>query len=132
MSRFSSNCSYGSRVLLGKLPKVNFPKFEGENPKLWRSRFEVYFDIYSVEPSVWVRVMTMHFKGVAARWLRSANYRVHAATWKELYSWIHDRFGCNQHESLIRQLFHSKQTGRVQEYIDQFSKVCIGSQSRLD
>jgi hypothetical protein len=46
--------SQGSWMNLGKLPKVNFPKFEGENMKLCQSRCENYFDMYSVESSVWV------------------------------------------------------------------------------
>jgi hypothetical protein len=33
-SKIPTNCNYGARVPLGKLPKVNFPKFEGGNPKL--------------------------------------------------------------------------------------------------
>jgi hypothetical protein len=32
----------------GRLPKLSFPKFESENPKLWISRRENYFDMYSV------------------------------------------------------------------------------------
>jgi hypothetical protein len=38
-------------------------------------------------------------------------------------SWIHDRFGRDQHDSLIRQLFHIKQTSTVQEYIDRFTEL---------
>jgi hypothetical protein len=48
---------------------------------------------------------------------------VRTASWKELCSWIHDRFGHDQHESLIHQLFHIKQSGTVHEYIDQFSEL---------
>jgi hypothetical protein len=40
------------RVLFGKLPKVNFPKFEGENLKLWQSCCENYFEMYGVDSSV--------------------------------------------------------------------------------
>jgi hypothetical protein len=36
---------------------------------------------------------------------------------------IHDRFGRDQHDSLIRQLFHIKQFGSVQEYIDKFREL---------
>jgi hypothetical protein len=39
----------------------------------------------------------------------------------DFYSWIHDRFRHDQHEALIRQLFHIKQSGLVQAYVDQFS-----------
>jgi hypothetical protein len=93
---------------LGKLPKVNFPRLEGENPKLWQSRCENYFDMYSVESSVWVRVAIVHFEGPAAWWLQSVNHRIRSTTWTKLRSWIHDRFGHDQHESLIHQLFHIK------------------------
>jgi hypothetical protein len=35
---------------MGHLPKIDFPKFDGNNPKLWQSRCEIYFDMYSLEP----------------------------------------------------------------------------------
>jgi hypothetical protein len=108
---------------LGKLLKVNFPKFEGGNSKLWQSRCESYFQMYGVDPAVWVRVSTMHFEGPVAHWLQSVNHHVLTATWKELCTWIHECFGLDQPESLIRQLFHIKQTSSVQEYIDRFSEL---------
>uniref|UniRef100_A0A0A9AK53 Retrotransposon gag domain-containing protein n=1 Tax=Arundo donax TaxID=35708 RepID=A0A0A9AK53_ARUDO len=36
---------------------------------------------------------------------------------------IHDRFGRNQHELLIHQLFHIRMSGSVKEYIDQFTAL---------
>jgi hypothetical protein len=111
------------RVPLGKLPKMNFPKFENGNPKLWQSHCEIYFDMYGVDPEVWVCVAIMHFEGPATRWLQSINHHVLSASWKELCSWIHDCFGRDQHESLIRQLSHIKQVGTVQEYIDKFNEL---------
>lgn len=35
---------------LGGLAKLQFPSFDGENPKLWQSRCEDYFHMYSVDP----------------------------------------------------------------------------------
>jgi hypothetical protein len=52
---------------LGKLPKMNFSVFGGEDPQLWRSRCENYFNMYGVKQSLWVRVASMHVEGVAAR-----------------------------------------------------------------
>jgi hypothetical protein len=65
----------------------------------------------------------MHFEGPTASWLQSVNHRILSATWTELCSWIHDRFGRDQHESLIRQLFHIKQLTSVQDYIDKFVEL---------
>jgi hypothetical protein len=56
-------------VSQGKLPKLNFPVFSGEDPQLWRSRCENYFDMYSTEQSMWFRVAGMHVEGVASCWL---------------------------------------------------------------
>jgi hypothetical protein len=122
-ARFTPNFSSESTVPFGKLPKINFPKFDGKNPMLWQSRCENYFEMYSVESSVWVRVATMHFEGAAAHWLMSVDHRIRAASWSEVCSWIHDHFGHDQHESLIRQLFHIKQTTTVQDYIDRFTEL---------
>jgi hypothetical protein len=36
---------------------------------------------------------------------------------------VHDRFGRDQHEVLIRQLFHIKQIGYVAEYVEQFAQL---------
>jgi hypothetical protein len=102
---------------------MNFPKFEGENPKLWKSRSERYFEMYDVDPSLWVMVALMHFEGPAARWLQSVEHRVCVATWIELCSWIHDRFARDQHELLIRQMYKIKQQGSVQDYIDRFCEL---------
>jgi hypothetical protein len=51
---------------LGKVLKMKFPKFGGDNPKLWKSHCEDYFDMYDIDPMVWVKVSSMHFEGAAA------------------------------------------------------------------
>jgi hypothetical protein len=121
--KFSNTCSAFSRVNLGQLPKLHFPMFDGDHPKLLQSRCENYFEMYSVNPSVWVRVTVMHFDDSAAHWLQSVNRRIRTVTWTELCSWIHNRFGRDQHESLIRQLFHIKHMTSVQEYTTQFTEL---------
>jgi hypothetical protein len=104
----------------GSLPRVNFPQFDGNNPQLWKTLCENYFDMYDVEPYMWIHVATMHFVGRAASWLQSIGRRVRMMSWSEFCSQIHDRFGREQHESLIRQLFHIRLSGTVAEYVEQF------------
>jgi hypothetical protein len=93
---------------MGQLPKLYFPKFDGDNSKLWQAKCENYFGMYTIAPSVCVKVATMHFEGPAAKWLHSVHHRICSASWSELCSWIHDRLSQDQHKSLIRQLFHIK------------------------
>jgi hypothetical protein len=65
----------------------------------------------------------MHFTGSAARWLQSVEPQLPNITWPEFGCMIKDRFGCDQHELLIRQLFHIKQTTTVATYVEQFSQL---------
>lgn len=73
----------GGRVSHGKLPHINFPQFDGENPQLWKTRCENYFDIYDVEPAMWITVATMHFTGRAACWLQSIERRIRQLPWPD-------------------------------------------------
>jgi hypothetical protein len=68
-----------ARFLSGMLPKLNFPKFDADNPKLWKSCCKNYFYMYSVDTSMWVKVATMHFEGAKVRWLHSLDHRVRKA-----------------------------------------------------
>jgi hypothetical protein len=102
---------------------MNFSKFDGENPQLWKSRCESYFEIYEVDELVWVKVASMHFEGPATRWLQSVDHRVRSTTWTELCSWIHECFARDQHELLIRKLYRIKKIGSVQDYIDKFCEL---------
>lgn len=56
-----------SNAHLGQLPKMLFPQFDADNPKLWLSRARSHFEMYSVHPAIWVRVATHHFTHATAR-----------------------------------------------------------------
>ncbi|XP_062230691.1 uncharacterized protein LOC133928395 [Phragmites australis] len=109
--------------ITSKLPKLHFPTFDGTSPKLWKSRCEDYFDLYSVHSDIWVKVSLMHFSGAAARWLQSVESRIRQLDWHQFCLLVHERFGRDHHDILIRQLFHIRQTGSVSEYVDQFSEL---------
>jgi hypothetical protein len=65
---------------------------------------------------MWVRVASMHVEGSAAHWLQSVERCLCTTGWDEFCALLHDRFSCDQHEPLIRQLFHIRQGGSVDEY----------------
>ncbi|CAN6343657.1 unnamed protein product [Urochloa humidicola] len=110
---------------IGRLPKLNFLVFEGENPKLWISHSQDYFDLYQVPSHRWIKVASMHITpaSTAGRWLQSVEKRLTQASWSEFCQMILDRFGKEHHELLIRQLFHIKQLRSVADYIERFSEL---------
>jgi hypothetical protein len=83
-----------------------FPRFEGANPHLWRSRCETYFNMYSVDHDVWVQVSSMYLEGPSARWFQSIEHKLAYVPWEGFYSLFMERFGRDEHEVLIRKLFH--------------------------
>jgi hypothetical protein len=100
-----------------RTPRVDMPKFDGENPKLWQIRCEDYFELYDTSPRVWVKLSAMQFTGPAARRLSAVQSQLRKFTWTEFCQEIVDRFGKNEHQSLIRKLYKLVQTGTVDEYV---------------
>jgi len=108
---------------LGRLPKLDFPKFDGDHAQFWITCAVNYFEMYTVEPQMWIRVATMHFTGAAKRWLQSIEPLLATSDWKIFCSMIHERFSRDQHELLLRQLFNICQSGSVSEYVDKFTEI---------
>lgn len=47
-------------------PKLEFPKFDGSNPRLWRDQCLMYFEVYGVHDSLKTRFAALNFQGAAA------------------------------------------------------------------
>jgi hypothetical protein len=62
----------------------------------------------------------MHFTGRAKGWLHR-RVPFWSWSWSEFCAHVHDCFARDQHESLIRQLFHIRHLGSVAYYVDRFS-----------
>jgi uncharacterized protein YjaG (DUF416 family) len=100
-----------------------FPQLEGDNPKLWLSRARSHFEMYSVHPTIWVCVATRHFTHAAAHWLQSVESEVQNISWESFSTLILVRFSRDQHELLLRQLFHIKHTSTISNYIEKFTDL---------
>jgi len=79
-----------------------------------------------VAPRRWIKVSTMHLTGAAARWFLAVEQQVLRMSWPQFTALVMKRFGKDQHELLIRQLFHIRQKGVVQEYADKFTSIIDG------
>jgi hypothetical protein len=61
-------------------PPTKFPKFEGENPRLWKRAAEKYFRLFSMDDSHRVEYATMHFTSEAAMWLNTIEHQLENMT----------------------------------------------------
>jgi hypothetical protein len=102
---------------------MSFPCFDGENPRLWKDRCELYFEIYSVHEALKPRFAALNFKGAAAAWLQTFELQGRVDTWEQVYTAVCDRFDRNQYQLVMRQLDNLRQTSSVQEYHVRFEQL---------
>jgi hypothetical protein len=102
------------------MPGMNFPVFDGSNPKLWKHRCETYFVFYFVPMERWIRLATMHFEGSALFWLQSVESRIREMNWEGLCLALITLFGRDQHSILIKQFYHIQHNSSMGEYIELF------------
>ena len=87
-------------------PRIELPRFDGSNPKLWQSRCEDYFKFWNTPQHQWISFASSQFEGTAARWLESVQRRAPNVNWPDFCGLLQSRFGRNKHQNLVRQLFH--------------------------
>jgi hypothetical protein len=104
-------------------PKIEFPKFDGENPKLWQQQCEMYFEVFRVQPCLCTRYAILGFQGNAALWFQGVEAKGRVENWQNMCSMVHDYFGKNKQASYRHQLRMLRQTGLVSEYWDKFSML---------
>ncbi|CAD6334713.1 unnamed protein product [Miscanthus lutarioriparius] len=107
-------------------PKMEFPKFDGENPRLWRDQCVLFFKVYGTHPAMKTRYAALNFKGAAATWLQMIERRGRITDWSKLCDLVFDKYDKDQYQQQLRQLEMLKQTSSVAEYHAQFEKLAHG------
>lgn len=105
------------------MPKLEFPKFDGENPRLWRDRCVMFFEVYGVHPTMMTRFAALNFQGSAVTWLQTVQRRGRVTDWQQLCDLVFERFDKDQYKTQLKQLETLHQTGTVAEYQEQFEKL---------
>jgi len=72
--------------------KLNSPKFDGTNPKLWIKHCDSYFDLYNIPLDNWVKLATINFTGTAAIWMQTIEINLRQLPWETLCEHVVARF----------------------------------------
>jgi hypothetical protein len=105
------------------LPKLDFPKFQGDNPKIWKKKCETYFEVFSVPAHLQTRYATLNFTDKAALWLETIEAKGRIELWIDLCNIVFDRWDKDQHSLTMHQILNIKQTRTVAEYIEKFDDL---------
>jgi hypothetical protein len=102
---------------------MDFPKFDGVNPRLWREQCEVYFEIYGVSEPMKTRFATLNFVGSGALWLQTVQLRGLFQSWEAMHTAVCAHFDKDQYPLYMKQLENLRQTGSVADYQKSFEKL---------
>lgn len=118
--------AHASQLLSGlgqSHPSIAFPQFAGENPNLWKTLCEQYFQMFGILSSFWVPMATLNFSGPASIWLQSVQKKISEYDWESFSALLCTRFGRDRHQMLIRQFYTVKQTTTVADFIEKFELI---------
>uniref|UniRef100_A0ACD5TFA2 Uncharacterized protein n=1 Tax=Avena sativa TaxID=4498 RepID=A0ACD5TFA2_AVESA len=104
-------------------PRVDFPLFDGENPRAWRLKCEAYFQVCSMNPETWVSCAAMYFMDDALSWLQATEAHLHFPVWKDFAENICAQFGRTEFQHYLRLFNRLQQTGTVVEYTSKFNSL---------
>jgi len=107
-------------------PKLDFPRFDGQNPRLWKDRCELYFEVYNVSDALKPCFAALNFDKVAATWLQTHEVKGRVSSWEELHTAVCARFDKDQYQLHLRQLDMLKQTTSVDDYYAKFEQLAHG------
>lgn len=104
-------------------PSMTFPMFIGENPQLWKTLCEQYFQMFTVHESYWVPMAILNFLGPAWIWLQSVQCKIAGLTWESFTALMCTPFGWDKHQLIIRQFYAIRQTSSVADFIECFETL---------
>jgi hypothetical protein len=108
----SYNCS--------SLPKLSFPKFNGENPRIWVDKCHDYFRIFNIPECLWTTAASLHMDDNAAKWLQVYKMKLGLGAWDVFVTAVDEKFGAYDYRKAMQDLLNLKQEGSVDEYTKEF------------
>ncbi|CAL1391412.1 unnamed protein product [Linum trigynum] len=127
-NQFDEEADREHQPLFGaKLARLEFPTFAGEDPTVWFSRVEQFFEFQAIPEGQKVSLASYHLEGDANQWWQwlRRTYRADGIpiTWESFSSELWARFGPSAATGFDEILSHIKQTGSLKDYQTEFERL---------
>ncbi|KAL5709880.1 hypothetical protein ACHQM5_020511 [Ranunculus cassubicifolius] len=106
-----------------KIPKVEFPTFDGSNVRTWLQKSNRFFQVNPVADLQRSLFASLHFKGRAETWFQTESSVFERMSWNEFQERIRARFDEEVYENVVGEFSKLIQTGSLQEYLDKFEAL---------
>ncbi len=104
-------------------PKLEFPTFGGEDPRVWIENCEQYFEVYQIPHQQWLNIATMHMIGRARTWKQSYFVHKNEVGWAEFVASLYRRFTRTGERYLVREFSNLRQLDKVERYQERFEEL---------
>ncbi|KAK6150337.1 hypothetical protein DH2020_015269 [Rehmannia glutinosa] len=110
--------------IINPLPKIDFPRFDGSQPRSWILKCNGYFKLIpNIPDNQKVTLASMHFEGRAAHWYQNFNTKQVNLTWAQFVEIVSSRFEELKEAKIIGEFNKLKHTGSYAEYVDKFEEL---------
>lgn len=100
--------------------KLDFPKFNGDDPMTWIFRAEQYFSYYGTPDFQRVIVASVNFEGDVVPWFQLLQKSRVITDWLSLIKAIEDEYGPSIYEKPRTKLFKLQQSGTADDFCKEF------------
>lgn len=105
------------------LPKMDFPKFDGADVRIWIDKCHTFFAIYKIPEGFKVAAATMYMSDRAAHWYQSYKMTNIWHNWEQFREAVITEFEGNSRRDKMRDLLLLRQTNSVEEYKKKFDTL---------
>lgn len=117
------NGSHPSNSIHTRYAKVDFPKFQGEDPSGWIYKCERFFEFNQIDETQKVRLAVMHLDEKTIQWFQWFEKAQTVVDWKGFVMGLTTRFGPNVFEDAIGELTKLPQVSTVKIYQERFEEL---------
>lgn len=109
-----------------KLPKVEFPKFDGINARGWVVKANKFFMLNpGMDTYTKIVFASLYLEGPADHWFQTIQLEQPDLTWETLVDLLLQRFSSGNQENLVGRFNKLVQKGTVAEYIAEFEELRV-------
>jgi hypothetical protein len=86
------------------LPKMSFPKFIGENPRIWIDKCHDYFRIFNIPECMWTTAVSLHMEDNVAKWFQVYKLKAGLGDWRVFVAAVEEKFGAFYYMKAVHDL----------------------------
>ncbi|XP_026441777.1 uncharacterized protein LOC113340943 [Papaver somniferum] len=106
-----------------RVPKLDFPRFDGDNPRGWIPKSERYFHLNNIEEHLKVNIAAIYLEGKAEKFFLNFQINRPRITWSDLVLHLCARFENPIEENFVGSFNKLIQSSTVDDYYEEFESL---------